>query len=160
MVHQSEHYSIQFTVEILLCVGPELILEANILELNWILLSHCAFCFFWSLSLMTGSKSAILLLVSYFKMHYNNTLVVLVKPQRGWSFLSVLFPFTELVLILAAWFVSIVTEYANHARDHLKTEANLDKYDGWVLRGATCCFQAFNTSSWLWHGVDSCLFIL
>ncbi|MEQ2250093.1 hypothetical protein ILYODFUR_036295, partial [Ilyodon furcidens] len=24
----------------------------------------------------------------------------------------------------------IVTEHANHARDHLKTEANLDDYDG------------------------------
>lgn len=30
-------------------------------------------------------------------------------------------------------FVVIVTEYANHARDHLKMEAELKKFDGWVL---------------------------
>lgn len=38
--------------------------------------------------------------------------------------------FVELVLMLAIRFVSTVTERANHARDHLKTEAKLDKYDG------------------------------
>ncbi|KAK2858847.1 hypothetical protein Q5P01_003467 [Channa striata] len=35
----------------------------------------------------------------------------------------------------------IVTEYANHARDHLKTEANLDKYDGVVCVGGDGMFS-------------------
>ncbi|XP_037837236.1 ceramide kinase isoform X2 [Kryptolebias marmoratus] len=35
----------------------------------------------------------------------------------------------------------IVTERANHARDHLKTEANLDKYDGVVCVGGDGMFS-------------------
>ncbi|KAG7215956.1 hypothetical protein INR49_031552, partial [Caranx melampygus] len=35
----------------------------------------------------------------------------------------------------------IVTEHANHARDHLKTEANLDKYDGVVCVGGDGMFS-------------------
>ncbi|KAM7366994.1 hypothetical protein PAMP_014924 [Pampus punctatissimus] len=35
----------------------------------------------------------------------------------------------------------IVTECANHARDHLKTEANLDKYDGVVCVGGDGMFS-------------------
>lgn len=38
-------------------------------------------------------------------------------------------------LTLSWSFVVIVTEHANHARDHLKTEAELKKYDGWVEDG-------------------------
>lgn len=86
----------------------------------------------------------------------NSLLVLLVEPQ---SYFVCTFSFIEPVLKLAIWFVSIVTEQANHARDHLKTEANLDKYDGWVLRLDSCCFQAFNPYSSPWHGVNSCLFI-
>lgn len=39
--------------------------------------------------------------------------------------------FASVQLTLAIFdFVSIVTERANHARDHLTAEAALDKYDG------------------------------
>lgn len=36
-----------------------------------------------------------------------------------------------------------VTERANHARDHLITEAQLDKYDGWVPQLFYCHFRAY-----------------
>lgn len=41
----------------------------------------------------------------------------------------------------------IVTERANHARDHLKTEAQLDKYDGWVLKLFLLLCHAVNPGS-------------
>lgn len=68
--------------------------------------------------------------------------------------------FLELALMLTVWFVSIVTEHANHAKDHLKTEANLDEYDGWVFKLYSCCFMAWNMCSPLWHGVAMSVYIV
>ncbi|XP_029350952.1 ceramide kinase isoform X2 [Echeneis naucrates] len=52
----------------------------------------------------------------------------------------------------------IVTECANHARDHLKTEANLDKYDGVVCVGGDGMFSeivhGLVTRTQTDHGVD------
>ncbi|XP_022605554.1 ceramide kinase isoform X2 [Seriola dumerili] len=52
----------------------------------------------------------------------------------------------------------IVTERANHARDHLKTEANLDKYDGVVCVGGDGMFSeilhGLVTRTQTDHGVD------
>ncbi|XP_034018975.1 ceramide kinase isoform X2 [Thalassophryne amazonica] len=52
----------------------------------------------------------------------------------------------------------IVTEYANHARDHLKTEANLAKYDGVVCVGGDGMFSeilhGLVTRTQTDHGVD------
>ncbi|XP_070848552.1 ceramide kinase [Chaetodon trifascialis] len=52
----------------------------------------------------------------------------------------------------------IVTERANHARDHLKTEANLDKYDGVVCVGGDGMFseilQGLVTRTQMDNGVD------
>ncbi|XP_061617677.1 ceramide kinase isoform X1 [Phyllopteryx taeniolatus] len=52
----------------------------------------------------------------------------------------------------------IVTERANHARDHLKTEANLDKYDGVVCVGGDGMFSeilhGLVTRTQSEHGID------
>ncbi|XP_028256248.1 ceramide kinase [Parambassis ranga] len=52
----------------------------------------------------------------------------------------------------------IVTERANHARDHLKTEANLDKYDGVVCVGGDGMFSeilhGLVSRTQMDHGVD------
>ncbi|GAA6233322.1 ceramide kinase-like [Lates japonicus] len=52
----------------------------------------------------------------------------------------------------------IVTERANHARDHLKTEANLDKYDGVVCVGGDGMFSeilhGLVTRTQTDHGMD------
>ncbi|XP_047431790.1 ceramide kinase [Mugil cephalus] len=52
----------------------------------------------------------------------------------------------------------IVTERANHARDHLETEANLDKYDGVVCVGGDGMFSevlhGLVTRTQTDHGVD------
>ncbi|XP_067347054.1 ceramide kinase isoform X1 [Channa argus] len=52
----------------------------------------------------------------------------------------------------------IVTEYANHARDHLKMEANLDKYDGVLCVGGDGMFSeilhGLVTRTQTDHGVD------
>uniref|UniRef100_A0A3B5B411 Ceramide kinase-like n=1 Tax=Stegastes partitus TaxID=144197 RepID=A0A3B5B411_9TELE len=52
----------------------------------------------------------------------------------------------------------IVTERANHARDHLKTEANLDKYDGVVCVGGDGMFSeilhGLASRTQTDHGVD------
>ncbi|XP_029902075.1 ceramide kinase isoform X2 [Myripristis murdjan] len=52
----------------------------------------------------------------------------------------------------------IVTERANHARDHLKTEANLEKYDGVVCVGGDGMFSeilhGLVTRTQTDHGVD------
>lgn len=68
-------------------------------------------------------------LVLYFKMPVIECLFYQSSHKVPSYFVST-FPFIECLLMLAIWFVSIVTERANHAEDHLKTEANLDKYDG------------------------------
>lgn len=75
-------------------------------------------CFFWKFISANGTVISL------------PATTLFVSPVEAVSMRSLLF---KLHWCWLFWLVSIVTERANHARDHLIAEADLDKYDGWVL---------------------------
>jgi len=140
----------RFIVEIFFCFfGVGVQGSFGWLTLNSWMRLFCAFCSLRALICTMGSSDRFRRAERFLVLHFK--MLVIAGPQRAYCFVGIL-PLIEVALTLAIWFVSIVTERANHARDHLKTEANLDKYDGWVLGpGSCCCFQAFNTGSSPWR---------